>query len=232
LVLKIFLVPLIIGFITLLGRRFGPTVAGVVAGFPVVAGPLLLFIALEQGVSFAADSAMGVLGVTMGNVAFCLSYAWLATRFPWWLCLAGGYVVFCLVAWGVAHMTLGPAPLFALVIGTIIAGSQLFPRNIDPRPLAPPPKMELPVRMISSAILILLVTYFASQLGPRLSGIVATPPLLASVLAGFSHPVSGAGFAIKLVQGMVSGFYALASFCFALVLLLPALPLALAFFLS
>jgi hypothetical protein len=229
LLLKIFLVPSLIGAVTLVGRRWGPAIAGWVAGFPIVAGPIMLLVAVEQGAAFAAVTAGGALAATIANVFFCLAYAWLATRFPWWACLTGGYIAFAIVASLLNMLSPSVHVLLVLAFAGIAAAAYAFPRNIDPAPLAPPPAIELPARMVAAALLVVAVTYLAPYLGPRLSGILAAPPLLASVLAGFSHPVSGAGFAIRLLQGMVSGFYALATFCFLLAFLLPAWGIAATF---
>ncbi len=229
LLLKLLLVPSLIGIVTLLGRRFGAAIAGLIAGFPIVAGPILLLVAIEQGIAFAADTAVGALAATIANVFFCLAYAWTATRHPWWACLMTGFTAFAAVAALLTVVPLSVYWLFALALICILGATRLFPRNVDPRPLAPPPAIELPARLLASALLVLAVTYFASTLGSRMSGIFSAPPLLASVLAGFSHPVSGAGFAIRLLQGMVSGFYALATFCFALAMLLPRLGTGLGF---
>lgn len=222
LALKILLVPSLIGAVTLVGRRWGPAIAGWVAGFPIVAGPILWLVAIEQGPAFAAITATGALSATIANVFFCLGYAWLAMRFSWWACLLGAYAAFALAAVLLNMFTPSVHVLLVLAFISIPLVGRMFPRNINPLPKAPPPAIELPARMVAAALLVLAVTFFAAQLGPRVSGIFAAPPLLASVLAGFSHPVSGAGFAIRLLQGMVSGFYALATFCFLLALLLPA----------
>jgi len=53
LALKLTLVPLLIYLVTLAGRRWGPAVAGRLSAFPIVAGPTLLTLALEQGLPFA-----------------------------------------------------------------------------------------------------------------------------------------------------------------------------------
>ncbi|HBF50271.1 MAG TPA: hypothetical protein DDX04_07705, partial [Massilia sp.] len=56
LALKLVLVPLLIYLVTLAGRRWGPSVAGWLSAFPIVAGPILLTLALEQGAPFAASA--------------------------------------------------------------------------------------------------------------------------------------------------------------------------------
>ena len=50
LALRIFLAPCFVVAVSLVGRRFGVRVGGVVAGLPVIAGPqFLLVLALEHG---------------------------------------------------------------------------------------------------------------------------------------------------------------------------------------
>ena len=55
--LKLRLAPSFIVATSVLARHVGVRVAGVVGGLPVVAGPILLVIAIEHGRSFAADAA-------------------------------------------------------------------------------------------------------------------------------------------------------------------------------
>ncbi|MBE0594507.1 MAG: hypothetical protein IH616_19125, partial [Gemmatimonadales bacterium] len=49
LVLKLTLVPLLIAGVTMIGRRWGARIAGMFAAMPVVAGPIAMFLTLEQG---------------------------------------------------------------------------------------------------------------------------------------------------------------------------------------
>jgi len=69
-VIKLVLVPLLIAAITAAGERLGPRIAGALTGLPVVAGPIALFIALEQGPAFAARAAVATLA---GEVAHSTS---------------------------------------------------------------------------------------------------------------------------------------------------------------
>jgi len=65
LAIKLILTPLLIGASTLAGRRWGPAIGGLIAGLPLTAAPISVFLAFEQGKSFAAESA----------VLHCLAYA-------------------------------------------------------------------------------------------------------------------------------------------------------------
>jgi hypothetical protein len=48
-------------------------VAGWLSAFPVVAGPILLTIALEHGTEFAADAAEGTLLAVGATLVFCVA---------------------------------------------------------------------------------------------------------------------------------------------------------------
>lgn len=78
--LKLCLVPALIYAVSLIGRRWGAGVAGWISALPIVAGPILLAIALERGAGFAAVSAANTLLAVLACVAFCLAYAWASAR--------------------------------------------------------------------------------------------------------------------------------------------------------
>ncbi|WP_137173323.1 hypothetical protein [Massilia sp. HP4] len=90
-VLKLLLVPSLIALVTLAGRRWGPGVAGWLSAFPIVSGPILLAIALEQGSDFAAIAAANTLLAVLAIVVFSIVYARIAAR-------PGAGVILCLVA--------------------------------------------------------------------------------------------------------------------------------------
>ena len=54
---KLLIVPSMLLLLTLVGRRYGPTLAGLLSALPVFAGPVLFILALEQGNVFAAQAA-------------------------------------------------------------------------------------------------------------------------------------------------------------------------------
>lgn len=232
LILKLFLVPAFIGAITLASRRWGPAVAGVLAGFPVITGPILLLVAIELGPSFASNAAVGSIGAVLANVSFGIGYSWAAVRHSPRFSLIAGFLSFALAVFVLNAMALSLWPALLLTLAGLWIAPRCFPKNTESKPLAKPIPGDLPVRMIAGAVLVFLVTVFAETLGPRLSGLFSVFPVLASVFAYFSHRFSGAGLAIDLLRGMATGFYAFAIFCFVVSFALPNLGIARSFLIA
>ena len=214
LALKLFLVPLLIWLVTLAGRRWGQAVAGWLSAFPIVAGPILFALTLEQGAAFAARAAEGTLLAVVAILVFCLVYAWASARWA-----VAGSMTLALLAWAASvamlqMLRLPPGLAFVLVLGAILLVSRLFPAGV---PVAAGARRnDLPWRMLAAAALVLGVTAGASHLGPRLSGFLAMFPVMGSVLVGFAHAGAGRGSAVALLRGMVTGFYGFAVFCVTL----------------
>ncbi len=229
--LKLLLVPSLIALVTLAGRRWGPAIAGWLSAFPIVAGPILLAISLEQGADFASLAAANTLMAVLAILVFSVAYARNARRGMARAMLAA------LLAYALAVVALQALSLplwagFLLVLAGLLVAPYLF--GPAPEPTATPgkPANDLPWRMLAGAILSLSVTYAAASLGPRLSGLFAMFPVMSTVLVGFSHRASGPGFAVALLRGMIKGYYAFAVFCVVLSLLLRERPIGAAFLLA
>jgi hypothetical protein len=232
LLLKLFLVPLLIALVTLAGRRWGPGVAGWLSAFPVVAGPILFFIAVEQGASFAANAAVGTLSAVLAMLAFGISYAWAARRYNWPASLALAYAgyaaaVFLLSLQEATLMIAGPVVLVALLLAP-----RFYPEARSAAANTSKPANDMLLRMVAGATLVLLVTHFAANLGPGLSGVFAMFPVMGTVLVLFTHRSAGGAAATQLLRGMVFGFYAFSTFCVVLALALPATGIGMAFLCS
>jgi hypothetical protein len=228
--LKLLLVPTLIALVTLAGRRWGPSVAGWLSAFPIVSGPILLAIALEQGADFAAQAAANTLLAVLAILVFSIAYARCAhLGMP--RAMAAALFAYALAVLVLKSVSLPLWAGFAAVVLGLLAAPRLF----GPAPgqaLAGKTANDLPWRMLAGAALSLSVTYAAASLGPRLSGLFAMFPVMSTVLVGFSHRASGPGFAVALLRGMVNGYYAFAVFCLVLSLLLRSQPIAIAFLLA
>lgn len=230
LLLKLFLVPSLIALITLAGRRWGPVVAGWLSGFPVVAGPILLMIGIEQGPLFVAQTAQASLSAVLVNVSFGIGYAWAALRFPWYICAGAGTLGFALAAWLLSLLPWSVGGAFAAAVGGLWCAGYAYPDGkMAQSSSRPAPRLELPARMLAGAALTLAVTLFARQLGPTFSGLLTVFPVMGLVFGVFSHLAWGPGGAIRLLRGMLSGLYAFAVFCLVVALAVPPAGVAIGF---
>jgi len=228
LALKLLLVPAFLGLLTLAARWLGPAVAGWLAGLPLVAGPIVLILALEQGSDFAAAASVATVTAVVASTSFSLAYAHAAQRHGWALALAAALGAWLLAAAAMAWLSPGLLPALVLALGSLVLAPRAFPRA-QPEAPRPPGPLELPLRMAAGMLLTLAVAQAAVHIGDTWSGLLALFPVLGSVLAVFSHRHSGAAYTATLLQGMARGMFSLVAFFTATALLLPRRPLAEAF---
>jgi hypothetical protein len=217
LLVKLLLAPTFVVGASLAARRFGPRVGGLFAGLPVVAGPIVLSYALAHGKGFAAGAADGTLLGLVSLIAFVIVYGRLSHRLVWAACMLWGWLAF---ATGTAIFSAFSIPAgvgLALAAVAIGAGLAWLPHPRGPRSArSVPPSWDLPLRAGCAVALVLTLTAIASWLGPQLSGLLAPFPIIATVLATFTHGQRGPDEVLRLLRGMVTGFGAFALFFFTL----------------
>jgi uncharacterized membrane protein (GlpM family) len=204
-------------------------VAGWLAGFPSLTGPILLFLALERGVEFAVPATVFALSAVSAALVFGIAYAWACLRLRWfgaWLC--------ALLAWLVAVGILARVPptlagSLAISLGLLLLAPRLFPKPRGKWGASAVPPYELALRMGAGAGMVLAVTAVAETVGPAWTGLLAVFPVFTSVLAVFSQRASGPGFVVAMLRAMTGGFYSFLAFCVAVALLLPAQGVAASF---
>jgi len=190
--------------VTLGARRWGPRVGGWLTALPLVAGPTLFFLAMEQGDAFAGAAALSTLVGLIAVAAFGVAYGWVAVRHRWPLSLALGWAAF--IGATVLLQTVRWTPPFAL--GATLAAFFVATRVLPParEQASPPasPAWDLPLRMLGTLAVVLTVTHVADRLGPRWSGAVTPFPVALAVLLVFAHAQQGAPLAIRLLHGFFS----------------------------
>jgi len=217
LAVKLLLAPSFVVGASLIARRYGPRVGGLIAGLPVVAGPILLAYALAHGRAFAAGAAAGTLLGLVSLIAFVVVYGRLAPRVFWGASMLAGWLAFAAGTAVFSELSLPVGGALALAGVAVAAGLAALPRAGRDRLLhASPPRWDLPVRAACALALVLTLTAVSGWLGPQLSGLLAPFPIIATVLATFTHAQRGADELLTLLRGLVSGFVAFALFCFTL----------------
>ena len=73
--LKIAVPPVLVAAMSLAARRWGPTVGGLLMGLPWMTGPILFFLALDNGGEFAVAACAGIQLGVICIYAFILAYA-------------------------------------------------------------------------------------------------------------------------------------------------------------
>jgi hypothetical protein len=216
---KLLLAPAFIVAASLTARRFGMLIGGTVAGLPGIAGPILLAFALEQGPRFAAHAAVGTLLGLIALTTFVVAYAWLAGHWPWPVCLLTGWAAFIAVTVPLSTLNIAPVPALMTSCAVFLIALRVLPHSPPPKPgevLPLPPSWDLAARATSAILLVLILTSAASALGPALSGLLAPFPIIASILAAFTHAHNGPLLTRRILRGLVLGFFAFALFCFTL----------------
>ena len=220
LLLKLCLVPALIFGVTLAGRRWGPEVAGWLSAFPIVSGPILLAISLEQGALFGAHAAQGTLLAVIAILVFSVAYAFAARRFGMPGAMACALLAYACAVAGLQLLSLPIGASFAAVWIALAVAPRLFPPSETVAAATKPAVNDLPWRMLAAVLLVLAVTLSAPRIGPRLSGFLAMFPVMSTVLVGFSHVHAGRAFAVAMLRGMVAGYFAFSMFCLVLSLML------------
>lgn len=232
--LEVLIAPMLVALATLVGRRWGSRAGGLVSAFPAVVGPLLLIIAQRRGDPAAASAAQATLLGLVALSGFAFAYAMAARSARWPASLATGWACAIMSAslagWSLAGAGF-PAALTAAVLSLAAARFALRSTETDPHegPLPQRPRGDVAVRMALTAALIVLLTALSDLFGPLVGGLLAALPVLASVLAVFTHRVDGPRAAIVMLRGMLTGMAGFVAFCAAIALLAAPAGTALAF---
>jgi hypothetical protein len=201
--LKLFLAPFFVWIISILQSRYNARLGGFFLGLPLTTGPFLLIIGIQEGRSFAKTAAHGVLVGQLSLIVFCFAYAIAAKNLNWirsiliatiavWL---SGYF-FNLVNFSNLGIAMTLFFFWAISLG-------LFPMYEKPTEKVVAPKWELPVRLITAVLLILLLTATANILGSRVSGALSTYPTIITVLGSFSHRRNGPKYLIATLHALI-----------------------------
>ena len=212
LIIKLTLLPVLIGLVSLAGRRWGPTVTGWLVALPLTSGPVVLFLAIEQGAAFAARAARGTLLGIISLAAFCLVYSRLSRRADWFPCVLLSWAAFFVLTLALDNITVPLLPAFLAVLVILAAVLRFLPDGIARAAPTNPPAWEIPMRMLAGTAVVVTLTGVAHSLGPRLSGLLTPFPVAATILGGFTHHFEGAAAAVRLFRGLLAGLFAFAAF--------------------
>ena len=202
---------------TVTAERAGPLVGGLVATLPLGAGPVYVFLALDHGATFIAQSAVNSLAINNVNVIFALTYALLAQRRSLSVSLTLSLLLWFVLAWGV-HMVQWSMLLAGLTNIVVLGACITLARPL--RNVAIPPVhtywYDLALRAALVALLVGVTVSLSFRIGPGGSGILAVfPIILIGVMLILHRRVGGPPTAAVMANAVLG----LVGFAFACVVL-------------
>jgi hypothetical protein len=205
-------------------ERAGPVVGGMVATLPISAGPAYIFLSLDHGPAFIADSALLSLVINAANCAFALAYAQLAQRrgvaasvvpaLGVWLVIA---VASRFVPW-----TTAGAVIFNIVVlgGSLLIGNHLRHARM---PLVTRRWFDIPLRAAMVATLVATVVGVSTRVGPAITGILAVFPIVLLSLMLILHPRIGGPATAAVLSNSMLGLVGFSLSCLTARLTVPLL---------
>jgi len=207
LALKIFLSPLLMLIVTWLQARTSANAGGRFMGWPLVTGPIILIIFLQDGADFAAKTAHGSLLGQISLIAFAWSYALVALRAPWYVSIACATVTFIGSVYLVSLLHIPLWLTFILLAMALFLVNKFWPKyEAITTPLSSP-RWELYLRIALVVTLVFVLSEFSQTLGAALTGGFSTYPVIATIMGTFNHKRFGASAAISLHHGLMQRLY-------------------------
>jgi hypothetical protein len=216
------LAPALVGAATLVSRRFGPRPGGIVSAFPAIVGPVLLIDLIEHDAAFTANAAAGTLLGLVALSAFVAVYGRLAPLRAWPGALAAAWGAAAAVGTALAGVVMGPVVAALAAAASLGLAARVLPAAPEPAQarVGSAGRVDLLARMGASVALVVALAATADAVGAFAGGVVAALPILASVLAVFTHRQEGGRAAVLLLRGMLGGMAGFLIFCLLVAVLI------------
>jgi uncharacterized membrane protein (GlpM family) len=193
LAVKMAMTALVVVVVSITVERSGPFIGALIAALPTAAGAAYVILAIEHPPEFIATSAVGSAAATASVSIFALTYTVLAQRHGLLFSLG-----IALVVWfaGAAALRLNTwTPLSAFLLNVVVFGATV-PLSWRYRTSGPPPKFvrtpfDIPLRAITAAIVVAVVTTASYSIGSFVSGIFAVFPIVMASAIVILHPRVG-----------------------------------------
>lgn len=230
LALKLALVAASVLGASLASRRWGHAAGGLMAGLPMIIGPITAILLVDQPPARVRAIALATLQCQPAMLVHVLVFARAAQRWRWPTCLLlanGAYFALAslFAAWG-----LPPAAAIALALAAWALAGRVVNRRASGRsgPVEVP-AVELWWRLGVAVVVAAAVIESAAGAPAAVGGVLLAMPIAGNVLPAFTLPRHGPGATARLLAGFVHGQIGFMAFVVGLVLWLPLLHPAVAF---
>lgn len=227
--LKLTLVGASVLLSTQAARRFGHGVGGTIAGLPMIVGPIMGFVLLQETPAQASAIALATLVCLPATIVHVLGFAWCATRFRWGVALLAANVAFLSLGAALLALRLPPPWACAVALLSPALGTLALPRLPEAPAAVAIPRAELACRVVAAMAMAWCIMRSAGVAPAGLRGLLLAIPITGNILPCFTLPRHGAAATAALLAGFVRGLSGFAAFFVALYAALGRVPPASAY---
>ncbi|WP_348063247.1 hypothetical protein [Roseateles sp.] len=215
-----------VALVIITARRAHRRLAGLVAAFPTVTAPALVWLAHDQGPTFAAAAAVATVAGCVMQAGFALGYARASRK----LGPAGALGCSLAAAAGLASLTLAIgnqlAPAVLAAVAGVALGKLLLPAACGAARVvraAPGGGLgEITLTVVASVLLSMLAASLGAHWGPVVAGLLASLPVVCGTVAVVEHMRHGPAAAGEFLHAYTSGLFGRVLFGAAFALAAPA----------
>ena len=212
LLLKICMPPVLVALMSLAARRWGPAIGGLILGLPWMTGPVAYFLGLENGPAYLVAVTGGIELAVWGIGAFILGLGYASRVWPWLPSLLVAIICYGAIALLTQSLEL-PLALTTLISALVLLATyRLLPLpNSSAMPRSLPP-WDIPARMAVTFVLVGIIVLSADRLGPQRSGILASFPVILTVIGVFTLRHWGRDALLRVLRGVALSLLAFVGF--------------------
>jgi len=174
-------------------ERSGPFIGAVIGALPTAAGAAYTILALEHPPAFIAASAIGSVAINGAVAIFAATYAILAQRHGLIVSLGGAALLWFAIAAALRLVDWTPLSAVALnaaIYAVTIPLSWRFRASAGPVAFVRT-RFDIPLRALTAALVVAVVTAASSSIGSFASGMFALFPIILGSSIVIMHPRIG-----------------------------------------
>lgn len=201
LILRLLLTPSLVVLVSYIQKRWGHAIGGRVIGLPLSTAPFLVLIYLMEGADQTARAAHGVVAGQIAVASYCFVFSFLSWRRSWPIALLTGWLVA-----GIADVTLVQLSNTWLAGATVVMVSAIavkfWPKPLfDDHAVRIPQWWETPMKALIAGTLVASLTRAKDVIGLQAAGVLASMPVILSVLAPITLRTYGPSAVSDLLRG-------------------------------
>lgn len=189
---------------SLVTERAGPVIGALISTLPVSAGPGYVFLSLDHDTAFIAQAATASLAVNAATGVYAIVYVAIAQRASLSLSLPVALGLWFVLAAIINHVewTFARAILANIAVYAVCVPLAARFRHVR-MPIITRRWYDVPLRAAMVATLVATLVAVSSRVGPAMSGIIATFPIVLTSLMLILHPrIGGPATAAVIANGL------------------------------